>query len=121
MKKGFTLVELLVVIIILGLLGLVVYPSIIRIINDSRKSAYDAQVKIVIKAAKQWGVEHSSELPDSGSTKCLRIKEDLVNGGYISNDEVKNPQDNKTLSGAIEISYSSNQYVYEYKEELRCQ
>ncbi len=39
-KKGFTLIELLAVIIILGIVLLIAVPSVSRIINDTRKSAY---------------------------------------------------------------------------------
>lgn len=36
MKRGFTLVELLAVIIILGLVGLIAIPSITRMLEDSK-------------------------------------------------------------------------------------
>ena len=81
MRKGFTLVELLVVIVILGLLSLVVYPSVIKVINDNRTSAYESQIKIVEKAAKEWGVENPSKLPDN---RCKISISTLTGDGYIS-------------------------------------
>ena len=38
-KKGFTLVELLAVIVILAVLALVAMPNVTRLMNDSRKNA----------------------------------------------------------------------------------
>ena len=39
--KGFTLVELIAVVAILGLIALVVYPAIASVIRNSRESAYN--------------------------------------------------------------------------------
>jgi len=36
MKKGFTLVELIAVIILLGLLGLIIYPTVNNIIKSKQ-------------------------------------------------------------------------------------
>ncbi|MBR3898353.1 MAG: prepilin-type N-terminal cleavage/methylation domain-containing protein [Bacilli bacterium] len=123
-KKGFTLVELLLVIVIIGLIALIVYPSILRIIGDARTSSYENQVKIVEKAARAWGYKNALLLPDgSGSTDkekygCLKLSV-LTSGGYLSVDEVKDPRTTgKNLTGAVRISYSSGQYVYEYVDEL---
>ena len=42
----------------------------------------------------------------------------FVEGGYISNEDVKDPRDTeKELSGGVEISYKSKQYIYEYNDE----
>lgn len=123
-KKGFTLVELLLVIVIIGFIALVVYPSILRVIGDSRTSAYESQVKIIENAAKSWGYKHALELPDgSGSTDkerygCLKLSV-LTSLGLLSTDEVKDPRTTgKNLNGAVRISYTNNQYVYEYVDEL---
>ena len=39
-KKGFTLVELLAVIVILGIIMSITTPIIIKVINDSKKETY---------------------------------------------------------------------------------
>lgn len=115
MKRGFTLVELLVVIVILSLIAMVAYPSIITIINDSKNSAYDAQVEIIVKAGKEWGVEHPNELPSSSSVKKKICLTSLVSEGYID-DTIKNPKDSKPMTGYVEVSLSGNRYNYQYKE-----
>ena len=115
MKKGFTLVELLVVIVILGLISLVVYPAVIGIISDMRNSAYESQTKIIVKAAKEWGFENVSKLPEKDNTCTVNIFT-LTSNGYIEQENLKNPKGG-LMDGCVEISFESNQYVYTYIDE----
>ena len=40
MKKGFTLVELITVLIILAVIGLIVFPTVNSTIKESKEKAY---------------------------------------------------------------------------------
>ena len=51
-KKGFTLVELLAVIVIMGILMMVAIPSISRVIENSRKDTFVDIAKSYADAAK---------------------------------------------------------------------
>ena len=53
MKKGFTLVELLAVIIILAVISTIVVPIVLNIVNDSKKSTYQSSIELYGKAVKQ--------------------------------------------------------------------
>ena len=116
MKKGFTLIELIAVVAILGLIALIVYPSINSVIKSSQEDSYESQTKIIEKAAGNWALDNINLLPkDEVTVVCVS---QLVEGGYISNEDVKDPRDTKKeLSGGIEISYKSKQYIYKYNDE----
>lgn len=123
MVRGFTLVELLAVIVILGLIGMLTYPEISNVLNDSKNKAYESQVALVEKAAKEWGVENVSSLPKNCGGSSNVSLSSLISGGYISGtvingtEVIKNPKNNRGLSGSVRVTYdcaSSPKYVYKY-------
>ena len=52
MKKGFTLVELLAIVIILGILAVVIVPKIQQTIIDSKKSTYESSAHSLAREAE---------------------------------------------------------------------
>ena len=121
--KGFTLVELLGIIIILGVVALICFPKVNSMIKQSKQDAYDAQVKNIVDSARSWAVDNNSKLPQINSSSELRISIlDLINEGYINdtkNNNLVNPLDEtKTMDGCVIIKYFNeyNQYSYEYSE-----
>jgi len=52
MKKGFTLVELLAVIIILAVIALIATPIVLNVVESSRKSAFESSIYGIIEAIK---------------------------------------------------------------------
>lgn len=106
MKDGFTLIEILAIIILLSVLALVTYPIINGIINDSRKDLYDKQIDELERHTRTWISENveSLELVDGYSRNVTF--EDLYKSGFISDANVKNPITNESLSGCVTITYS---------------
>ena len=123
MKKGFTLAELLGIIIILAVIALIAFPIIASSIRNSRIDSYEANKKIIVEAAKNWAVENSDKLPSVGSNNTTSVTiPDLINSGYITktdNGKLINPIDDTEMTGCVLITYNSayNQYMYEYSEE----
>ena len=118
MKKGFTLVELLGVITILGVIVLIVVPVIKNVIGDSKNKLYDAQVLNISSALKNWVVDNSRLLPENeGETITITLGQ-LKAGGYIDS-EIRNPKNNKCVGNDMLLTVTRRQknYMYNVIEE----
>ena len=109
-KKGFTLVELLAVIIILSLLALLASTSITKIVKDSKSDLYDTQINLIKSAAEAWGADNLYDLPESGTCKYLKLN-DLKRYGLIDS-EIKNPKTNELFSDELIIKISSEKNTF---------
>jgi competence protein ComGC len=80
MKKGFTLLEMVVVVIIVSILLLLTIPNVSKVITSVDSKACKALTKVVDAAIVQFRLDYGSD-PNSLT--------DLVNGGYLEADQTK--------------------------------
>ena len=59
-KKGFTLVEIMIVVVIIGLLAAMAIPAFQRVRLNSRQSAMDNDARQLASAAQQYMLENST-------------------------------------------------------------
>lgn len=81
-EKGFTLVELLVVIVILGVLAGIGIPTYRGFIDRSYEAATLAELQAVSMAIKYYFMEHGEELSDI-SKLGRYLGEDFKDGKYL--------------------------------------
>ena len=116
-KKGFTLVELLAVIIILSLVLVIAVPSVNKYIKQSKEKAYDTQISTIIEAAQAYASANSGLLPRKEEFVVKITLGQLKSSGLIK-EEVKNPNDDKYFDDAltIEIKKKGETYTYDIVE-----
>ena len=80
-KKGFTLVELLAVIVILGVLLMIAVPAVQNVIRNSRKKSFESAAKLALENVETMA---SAERTSSTLTECyVSIKSiDLERGSF---------------------------------------
>jgi prepilin-type N-terminal cleavage/methylation domain-containing protein len=132
-KNGFTLVELLAVLVILALLITIAVPNVISISQKIKKNMFCQKVTYIEAAAKLYGQDNIDYLP-----KTITVG-DLVNYGYYkkANDKcvvgtiekpsnnpcVTDPRDNSMLdSKTITLSVVNKQVkaVYQVSDTAVC-
>ena len=63
-KSGFTLVEILIVVIILGILAAIVIPQFANASQDARESALLSQLQTLRSQIELYKLQHLDKLPD---------------------------------------------------------
>ena len=71
-KNGFTLVELLAVIVILAIILVIAVPKITDTIKNSKKASFESSAKTIAAQAEKKKMEKEI-LEDSGSIKCSDV------------------------------------------------
>lgn len=69
-KRGFTLVELLAVIVILAILVLLAVPSVLRMMDNARKNTFTTEADSFIGGAK---LAYAQSALDGGNQTCFII------------------------------------------------
>ncbi|GEM_PF-2253856 len=91
-QKGFTLVELLVVMAILAVLAALAVPKFGQMLKDSKYNAHNENVAMIYKAAEMYIASHGSPTEDVTMA-------DLKNAGFLSSDNIEVPYDTTKTYG----------------------
>ncbi len=104
-KKGFTLVELLAVIILLGILMAIAVPSYLGISKKIKTDMYTSKIKTIEVAAISWADENKQSC-NATAYNNLTLN-DLINGKYLRDDEdsnIVNPNTNEPIKKGDKVS-----------------
>lgn len=113
MKKGFTLVELITVLIILAVIGLIVFPTVNSTIKESKEKAYIEQLEEIKLASEKWAYKNLDMVPNNNGDSVTITLLDLKKSGFLPLD-VRNPKTNELFSNALSVTITLNNNKYEY-------
>lgn len=117
-KNGFTLVELIGTILILGLISSIVVPAIMRIVRNAKDNTYNEQITYIEKSAQRWAAYNVKKLSETRS--YYLSTDDLLSEGYLDGSDIKDPRNtNNTISGCVVITYDSaySQYTFNFTND----
>lgn len=109
-KKGFTLVELLATITILGIISLVAIPNIISVVEKNKRNAYveDAKKLVGLAEYKFRGSPDEIVRPTGTASTCIRMS-------YLDTTDLSNPPEGGKYDGNlsyVKITRNNNEYIY---------
>ncbi len=118
-NRGFTLIELIGVIVILSLLTLIIVPNVVTNLREGISDSKEYQNESVILGAKNWASDHKDELPEAGEDPLQVQLSRLQDEGYSSSD-IKDLESGDTIdpnSVCVVISTTNGKrYTYEIKD-----
>lgn len=116
-RNGFTLAEILAVIIILGVIVLIAIPNVDDILDKGKQKSYDLQIKLIEDSLKNWAADNVFKLPSEDGKYIVMTLGELKRAGFID-VEVRNPDTNECFSNDTELKITrySNNLKYEVVE-----
>lgn len=103
-KNGFTLIEMLSVIVIVSIIALVLIPIVSKNIRDSKVNVYNSLINKMLGATSDWMIKNTEILPSDGENISITLGM-LQSEGYISTD-LKNPNTDKLFPADMVITIS---------------
>ena len=110
-RQGFTLVELLAALVILGLLMAVAAPNVLGILTRSKSEAYIEDAKKLVTRAEYVLRSNSSITKPTSATDCVRFSL-----AYLDNSEFNDPP-----NGGAYFAYKSFVHVCKQNHEYTYQ
>lgn len=121
-KKGFTMIELLATMVILGILSTIGVVSVTRYVRQSKVKSYRMMSQSIYEAAMNCIVQNKCDMPTPTNTVSYTTEE-LITMGYIK--KLENPgRKSSACNGIVTIgqpTMSQDEYkkLY-YAVELHC-
>ncbi len=90
-RQGFTLVEIMIVVAIIGILSAIAVPNFVRNRNEAQRKTCVANMRLIATSAENWRTENRMELIGDdwktkllGSTNYIEVEPTCPAGGTYS-------------------------------------
>ena len=109
-KKGFTLVEMLGVLIILVIIFMIAFPTLTRVLKNTEEDIANSEKIIVVDATKDLlNSKKDIYIPNDDNTYCIAF-ETLMNQGKLTENQVENISEDYNT---VKVTYKNRKAIYE--------
>lgn len=112
-SKGFTLVELLAILVVLAIVAVIITPVIQKSLKANKESLYNILIEQIEDYTKDYLAQNTNFLPEDNEISIIKF-EDLKKSGLLQIN-VSNPITGNIISNQsiVKVTKKSNNYVYE--------
>jgi len=82
-RRGFTLIEILIVVVILGVLAAIIVPQFTDAQSLSRATAMRTQLNTIRGQVAAWRLQNGNETPGGDGSTANEMMRTLVTDGYL--------------------------------------
>ena len=117
-NKGFTLLEILATIALLGVLVSIAIPSVIYVSNKVKEKTYNTQKDLILLAAEEYASGENYKLFNQNDCVIINTKTLLDEGYYELKDEIITPEKNENIKDLpIYLKTQNNKYKTKIVED----
>ena len=111
MKKGFTLVELLGVIVILTVIGVIAVPTVLNMYRGSKEELSDLTEQVLITSTKAYVNDNENDFPvNNGNVYCVSLKR-VVSENYLKTPVIdSNTGEEIDLDKIVQVKVTNGTY-----------
>lgn len=113
-KNGFTLVELLAVLIILAIIFVISVPLMTEILDQSKNTLYKKQIDTILDGTYDYSLKYINYLPENNNVSYVTLGE-LKYEGIVDYD-LTNPETNERFKDELVISINKVGTGYKNKD-----
>lgn len=117
-RKGFTLVELLAVILVIALIATFALPQILTQFSNNSEELSERQIQMIEEAGLVYVELNNDDY--AGKTSCVELKNlvvsDLLNEGFVK-DALGNDYNNQKR---LKVTSKNNRYTVKLVDKSKC-
>lgn len=112
-RKGFSLIELMGIVILLSIISILVIPSIDSALRDFKNKSYNSQLQTIKLAANDWSTDNLGKYAmDDGQVVTIVLGQ-LKSGGYLE-EELINTKTNEPFPDDMQINIVREEDALKY-------
>lgn len=104
-QTGFTLIELMIVVTLLGIFATIAVPSLNQFVNKSRTQSFNNDLVALLQYARATAVEQRTFIRVCKGAKSLTVQRDCTKGAPIRE---------LTIPGTLSLNASANEALFRY-------